>query len=65
MTKIIATIALVIFMLPFLVQGLVSIYLLAKYPFMSGHEKREAEPMIPYAMITIGVIALGIWMGMD
>jgi len=65
MTKIIATIALVIFMLPFLVQGLVSIYLLAKYPFMNEYEKREAEPMIPYAMITIGLIALGIWMGMD
>ena len=65
MTKIIATVAIMIFMLPFLVQGIISLYLLAKYPFMSEYEKKEAEPLLPFALITIGVIALGIWLGMD
>jgi len=47
-------------MLPLMFQGILSLMILCRYPFMSEEEKNQCAPILPEAFMCLAFIGAGI-----
>jgi len=61
--KTLAFIVIALFMIPFIIQIIMSLLVVFDYITANEEDRKKIAPLMPFSLVVIGVTALGVYLG--